>query len=101
VRFGITAVIAALAVVLIFAVALAVLGWRMYPLRDEVVALLTGNGLKTPDARSLGIGSGRDGEGWPEHHLLNGCHGFSRHYPQARPCGAVTGQVVEGTTSAC
>ncbi len=29
---------------------------------DEVVALLTGNGLKTPDARSLGIRSGRDGE---------------------------------------
>jgi len=29
-----------IAVVLIFAVALAVLGWRMYPLRDEVVALL-------------------------------------------------------------
>jgi threonine synthase len=27
---------------------------------DEVVALLTGNGLKTPDARSLGIWSGRD-----------------------------------------
>jgi threonine synthase len=26
---------------------------------DEVVALLTGNGLKTPDARSLGIWSGR------------------------------------------
>jgi threonine synthase len=32
---------------------------------DEVVALLTGNGLKTPDARSLGIGSGRDGEERP------------------------------------
>ena len=32
---------------------------------DEVVALLTGNGLKTPDARSLGIGSGRDGEDRP------------------------------------
>jgi threonine synthase len=32
---------------------------------DEVIALLTGNGLKTPDARSLGIGSGRDGEDRP------------------------------------
>ena len=32
---------------------------------DEVVALLTGNGLKTPDARSLGIGLGRDGEERP------------------------------------
>ncbi len=29
---------------------------------DEVVALLTGNGLKTPDARTLGHG---DGVAWP------------------------------------
>jgi threonine synthase len=29
---------------------------------DEVVALLTGNGLKTPDARSLGLGGGDTGE---------------------------------------
>jgi hypothetical protein len=27
---------------------------------DEVVALLTGNGLKTPDARTLGLPTGDD-----------------------------------------
>ncbi len=32
---------------------------------DEVVALLTGNGLKTPDARSLGVWSGDEGEKRP------------------------------------
>jgi threonine synthase len=32
---------------------------------DEVIALLTGNGLKTPDARSLGIGSGQVGDERP------------------------------------
>jgi threonine synthase len=32
---------------------------------DEVVAVLTGNGLKTPDARRLGIGSGAPGDREP------------------------------------
>ena len=32
---------------------------------DEVVALLTGNGVKTPDARTLGLGDGRARPGEP------------------------------------
>ena len=32
---------------------------------DEVVTLLTGNGLKTPDARSLGLPEGRVRAGRP------------------------------------
>src|SRR4029079_11093054 len=32
---------------------------------DEVVALLTGNGLQTPDARALGIEPSRDGDERP------------------------------------
>ena len=32
---------------------------------DEVVALLTGNGLKTPDARALGLGDGVARPGQP------------------------------------
>ena len=32
---------------------------------DEVVVLLTGNGLKTPDARSLGLGDGIARPGQP------------------------------------